>query len=72
MAKVTRDRMMAQADAEYPGYGFAANKGYGTRVHLDALSRLGPCPLHRRSFAPIRPEPQLGLFVKSDEPVAQG
>jgi len=72
LAKVTRDRMMAQADAEYPGYGFAANKGYGTRVHLDALGRLGPCPLHRRSFAPIRPEPQLGLFPKSNEPVAQG
>ena len=72
LAKVTRDRMMAKADAEYPGYGFAANKGYGTRVHLDALARLGPCPLHRRSFAPIRPEPQLGMFPKSNEPVAQG
>ena len=72
LAKVTRDRMMSQADAKYPGYGFAANKGYGTRGHLDALSRLGPCPLHRRSFAPIRPEPQLGLFPKSNEPVAHG
>jgi len=63
LAKVTRDRMMAQADAEFPGYGFAANKGYGTRGHLDALARLGPCPLHRRSFAPIRREHQIGLFA---------
>ena len=63
LAKVTRDRMMAKADAEFPGYGFATNMGYGTRRHLEALGRLGPCPLHRHSFAPIRPEPQLGLFA---------
>ena len=70
LAKVTRDRMMEYADAEFPGYGFAANKGYGTRGHIDALSKLGPCPLHRQSFAPIRSEPQLGLFSKTDESVA--
>jgi len=59
IAKVTRDRLMVEADALYPGYGFAAHKGYGTRAHLDALSRLGPSPIHRRSFAPVS---QLRLF----------
>ncbi len=54
LAKVCRDRLMIALDATWPGYGFAAHKGYGTRVHLDALQRLGPCPQHRRSFAPVR------------------
>ena len=71
LAKVTRDRMMVEFDREFPGYGFAANKGYGTREHLDALARLGPCRVHRRSFAPIKPQPQLGLFPKSDESLAK-
>ena len=53
IAKVTRDRMMIEADARHPGYGWAQNKGYGTRVHREALLRLGPTPLHRRSFAPV-------------------
>jgi ribonuclease HII len=53
VAKVTRDRLMVEADAAYPGYGFARHKGYGTAEHLAALRRLGPCPLHRRSFAPV-------------------
>lgn len=53
LAKVTRDRIMVEADALYPGYGFAAHKGYGTRAHLDALARLGPSPIHRRSFGPV-------------------
>jgi ribonuclease HII len=53
IAKVTRDRMMAAMDGEYPGYNFAAHKGYGTREHLACLRRLGPCPLHRRSFRPV-------------------
>ena len=61
LAKVTRDRMMMELDREFPGYGFAAHKGYGTREHLDALMRLGPCREHRHSFAPIKPGPQLGL-----------
>ena len=52
-AKVTRDRMMMELDEAFPGYGFARNKGYGTREHLEALRRLGPCPAHRRSFAPL-------------------
>ena len=51
--KVTRDHLMAELDAQYPGYGFAANKGYGTAEHLEALRRLGVSPVHRRSFAPV-------------------
>lgn len=53
VAKVTRDRIMLELDREYPGYGFASHKGYCSREHLDALDRLGPCPCHRRSFAPV-------------------
>src|SRR5262249_19042986 len=55
LAKVTRDRMMVEYDQLYPGYGFAEHKGYGTRRHLAALAELGPCPIHRRSFAGLRP-----------------
>lgn len=54
IAKVVRDRLMEQAEIEWPGYGFARHKGYGTAAHLEALRRLGPTPLHRRSFAPVR------------------
>jgi ribonuclease HII len=53
VAKVFRDARMREFDALYPGYGFARHKGYGTREHLRALTRLGPCPEHRRSFAPV-------------------
>lgn len=53
-AKVTRDRIMRDADLAYPGYGFARHKGYGTREHLDNIERLGPCPIHRYSFSPIK------------------
>jgi ribonuclease HII len=53
IAKVTRDRIMAAHDVTYPGYGFARHKGYGTPLHQAALARHGPCPLHRKSFAPI-------------------
>ena len=54
VAKVTRDRLMAEVfEASFPGYGFAVHKGYGTREHLAALTELGPCPIHRRSFRPI-------------------
>ena len=54
LAKVSRDALMVAMDAQYPGYEFARHKGYGTAVHLAALERLGPCPQHRRSFAPVR------------------
>lgn len=50
IAKVTRDRYMAQMDKKYPEYGFKMNKGYGTKVHMDALKKCGPCEIHRRSF----------------------
>jgi ribonuclease HII len=54
LAKVTRDRVMIEYDRQYPEYGFAGHKGYGTARHLEALNRHGPCPIHRRSFAPVR------------------
>jgi len=61
LAKVTRDRLMADYDRQYPAYGFAVHKGYGTPAHLAALARHGPCPIHRRSFAPLKLQ-QLSLF----------
>ncbi len=54
VAKVARDRLMEELDATFCGYGFARNKGYATRQHLEALRRLGPCDIHRRSFNPVR------------------
>jgi ribonuclease HII len=54
LAKVARDADLAALDARYPGYGFAVHKGYPTPAHLAALSRLGPSPVHRLSFAPVR------------------
>ncbi|MCI0439434.1 MAG: ribonuclease HII [Chloroflexi bacterium] len=54
VAKVARDRMMVEEDAVYSGYGFADHKGYGTPQHMDSLRRLGPCPIHRASFSPVK------------------
>ena len=54
IAKVFRDRYMDILDKLYPGYGFAGHKGYGTPKHLAAVEKLGPCPQHRKTFAPIR------------------
>ncbi|WP_031555859.1 ribonuclease HII [Lachnospira multipara] len=56
IAKVTRDRMMVELDKKYPNYGFAKNKGYGTKQHTDALREFGPCEIHRRTF--------IGNFIK--------
>jgi ribonuclease HII len=53
IAKVTRDRMMRKWHSEFPQYDFDQNKGYGTRAHLESLQIHGPCPIHRRSFAPV-------------------
>lgn len=50
VAKVTRDRLMVQYDEVYPEYGFASNKGYGAQIHIDALKKYGPCPIHRKTF----------------------
>ena len=54
LAKVARDRLMVEMDARYPGYGFAGHKGYHAASHVAALLQLGPCPIHRRSWAPIK------------------
>ena len=54
IAKVTRDRMMKDLDRQYPGYGFAVHKGYGTKAHTQALLEHGPSPVHRRTFRPVR------------------
>ena len=53
VAKVTRDRLMVEAEEIYPGYHFARHKGYPTKAHFERLNELGPCPIHRRSFAPV-------------------
>lgn len=66
LAKVTRDRLMRDFDRQYPGYGFAEHKGYSTPQHYAAIERLGPCPIHRRTFAPFRPvETELDLFAQT-------
>ena len=65
IAKVVRDAEMKAFDSTYPGYGFAANKGYGTPQHLEALARIGASPIHRKTFAPVREQldvTQSGLF----------
>jgi ribonuclease HII len=56
LAKVSRDREMRALDERWPGYGFVRHKGYATREHLAALATLGPCPIHRRSYRPVRGE----------------
>lgn len=55
LAKTFRDRLMVALARRYPGYGLEVHKGYGTRVHLEALARLGPCRMHRRTFQGVRP-----------------
>jgi ribonuclease HII len=62
LAKVTRDNIMREMHFEYPGYGFDKNKGYPTPEHLQCLKELGPCPIHRQSFAPVRELLEPGLF----------
>lgn len=54
IAKVSRDFLMLQEDKKYPEYQFAKHKGYGTKLHLEALEKYGPCPIHRQSFAPVK------------------
>jgi ribonuclease HII len=62
VAKVLRDRVMTAWDRHYPGYGFASHKGYGVPAHKQALTRIGPCPLHRFSYKPVAGLDQTGLF----------
>ncbi len=59
LAKTFRDSLMVQLEKQYPGYGFAVHKGYGTKVHLEALKEIGPCPLHRRTFKGVLPEKKI-------------
>lgn len=54
LAKVTRDRQMEEQSKIYPGYGFEKHKGYGTKIHMEALKKLGPCEIHRFSYAPVK------------------
>jgi len=61
VAKVTRDDIMIEMEVKYPGYGFASHKGYCTKVHLDALEELGPTPIHRYSFAPLKTRRQMSF-----------
>ena len=63
VAKTARDALMVEYEALYPGYGFAEHKGYATSAHREAIRKLGPCPIHRRSFDPCRP----GLFDGLDD-----
>ena len=71
LAKVSRDRHMRELHARWPGYGFDEHKGYGTPAHRTALERLGPCPAHRRSFAPVQATMQgPDLFAECDVPEA--
>ncbi len=68
LAKTARDRLMAEMDAVYPGYGFAQHKGYGAAAHMQALQTLGPSPIHRPSWAPIRllHQARAGLSIIGD------
>lgn len=61
VAKVTRDEIMTEMETKYPGYGFASHKGYCTRTHLEALDKLGPTPIHRFSFAPLKTQRQMSF-----------
>ncbi len=63
LAKVTRDRLMKKLHIDYPDYGFDRHKGYPTADHLARLARYGPCPIHRRSFAPVRKVAAGGLLT---------
>ena len=71
IAKVTRDRYMREADASFPGYSFARNKGYPTAEHLSKLRTLGPCSIHRHSFAPVRAVAAQAITA-FDQPVTGG
>jgi ribonuclease HII len=71
IAKVTRDQFMARLDEKHPGYGFKGHKGYGVPVHQEALDRLGPCDVHRMSYAPVKaarkPDGTPDMFALFDE-----
>jgi len=66
IAKVTRDRILIGLDKEYPEYGFAQHKGYGTKMHVDRLMKKGPCKLHRKTFSPVDKYFSVGKALNSD------
>jgi ribonuclease HII len=68
IAKVTRDRIMTEYDAVYPGYGFAGHKGYGAASHLAAIAKLGPCPIHRTSFRGVKEHVPADAAAELSEP----
>ena len=72
VAKVHRDRYMRTLGARYPGYGFEQHMGYGTAVHMEVLERVGPCPAHRRSFAPVERAEKRLAYAKANAAVASG
>ena len=69
LAKVTRDHYMEKMDIKYPNYGFKKHKGYGTKLHLEALEKYGPCPIHRKTYSPVTKyfSKQLSLDLDLDE-----
>ena len=69
LAKVTRDEYMAKMDLKYPNYGFKHHKGYCTKMHMEALEKLGPCPIHRKTFFPVTKYfvKQLSIFDDEEE-----
>jgi ribonuclease HII len=67
LAKTARDRLMTELDRAYPGYHFAAHKGYGAPKHIEALRALGPCPIHRKSWAPIRAALEVEAAVAAED-----
>jgi ribonuclease HII len=67
LAKTARDRLMIEADSLYPGYGFASHKGYHARVHYEALRKLGPCPIHRTAWGPVKAALAGDLFEALEE-----
>lgn len=67
IAKVIRDREMIELDRQFPGFGFAQHKGYGTDIHMKALRALGPCEIHRQSFSPVKILFETGLSYKQKE-----
>lgn len=75
LAKVTRDRMMVELDKQWPEYGFKRHKGYGTEEHLEAIRKFGPCPIHRKSFEPIKSllnrRRDFLLEVNAEAPISQ-
>ena len=69
LAKVTRDHYMEKMDVKYPNYGFKKHKGYGTKAHMEALEKYGPCKIHRKTFAPVSKyfNKQLSLDLDIDD-----